>query len=154
MLNQQRKAQEEEYKLKCSYYDNLIFKYFDTNDERIGNTSYKGNVFKATKVVTQRVEYNIGAILKYIPKYIQEKILSKKVVIKDYKAFVDYLKSINANPKIIKQFLTCEYDLNKKELEQLYETGVVDYEDIRKCATIIEGNPYIRFAMMEEKQDE
>lgn len=111
-------------------------------------------MFRATKVVTQRVEYNIDAILKYIPKYIQEKILSKKVVVKDYKAFVEYLKTINANPKIIKQFLDCEYDLNKKELEQLYETGVVDYEDIRKCATIIEGNPYIRFAMMEEKQDE
>lgn len=63
------------------------------------------------------------------------------------------MNSIGASPKEVKSFLCCEYELDKKMLEHLYELGEVEYKDISKCATIIEGNPYIKFTMMEEKEE-
>lgn len=101
-------------------------------------------------MVTQRVRYDIEKIKKYIPRDILPLIINKSITIQNYDEFASYMKQIGASSKVVKSFLSISETVNESELDKLYQKGKIDYDDIKKCASIEEGKPYLRFSTFDE----
>ena len=79
---------------------------------------------------------------KALPKKVMKRITIKTVVVEDYLGLSNYLKTLGADPKVVKSFLSVSKDIDEKEFNQQYDLGEFKLEDVKGCYEISLGNPY------------
>lgn len=75
--------------------------------------------------------------------------INKRYIINDYKGLSKYLKSINADPKIIKKFIDVESFVNTNAIERAVNAGDIMKSDLEGCYDIKEGKVY--YSIREDK---
>lgn len=156
-IKNKSKRIQDEYKIRIKYLEKNIDKLLEKKKQ----SSYSFNCFegdtektvyfKATSVKPKKIEWNVEMLQQILDKSIFNKICNKKYSIIDYDGFSGYLKTLNADPKIIKSFIQCEKTINQKSLDQLSELGEISVDDLEGCYTVINKEQYVRITRSEEE---
>lgn len=154
-LNDEEKNHQEEYKTKKRIYEEKIKKFLGKKQEKSYGFSDSKHKFKATFVENKKVQFNSEMIEQIVDKEVFNEIVDRTYTISNYDGLVDYLKSIGANPKIFKEFIHCEKQINKDKLNQLSELGDISLDDLEGCYTVSVISSYVKITESElEEPDE
>lgn len=160
-IKEKSKKIQDEYKIRIKYLERKIDEAISKKDQ----TSYsfrfedKKNdsqfYYKATSVKPKKIEWKMDVLQQVLSKEIFNKICVKKYNIIDYEGLVKYLKTVGANPKVFKNFISCEKSMDDKALNQLSELGEITEEDLEGSYTLIDKEQYVRVTKSEvEEKDE
>lgn len=154
-LNDEDKNRQSEYKSKKKMYEEKIIKFLGKKNEKSYDFIQSNHKLKATFVENKKVDFNVDMIEQIIDKDLFNEIVDKTYVVSDYNGLVKYLKSIGANPKVFKEFIQCEKQINKEKLNQLSELGDISLDDLEGCYTVSVTSSYIKLTDTElEEPDE
>lgn len=105
-----------------------------------------GSDFNETYIVKKRVrtyiKWNFEKLIKNLGKKISSQVISKKYFINDIYGLIKYLKECNVDPKIFKSYISVEYSLDEKELDNLELLGKVSKDQIKDCFEISFSKPW------------
>ena len=123
------KRLQDEYKIRIKYLEKKIDEIF-TKKKEISYSFCCQNrdsdiYYKATLVKPKKIEWNMDVLQQVLNKKIFNQICNKKYTIIDYEGLTKYLKTVGADPKIFKNFISCEKTMNDKMLNQLSEHGEI-----------------------------
>ena len=136
LADEQASEYDKKKKQFYQYLDNFSKKSGTKFDSGFRYTFYNSGVEKyATikKVQSVQMIFDAEKLEKRIPKKVAEKVIRKKVVVSKIKEFIDYLKYLEADPEIIKSYLSVEKEVDKKSLENECELGNIALETLEGC---------------------
>lgn len=156
-IKQTNKEDQDKFQIKKKYLEKKIEKILDKKNKTSYSFCLENEVtkertyFKATSVKPKKIEWNMETLKQILDKEIFDEVCIKKYTIIDYEGFVEYLKSLKADPKIFKGFIQCEKSMNQNKLDQLSELGEVSVDDLEGCYNVINKESYIRITQSEEE---
>ena len=154
-LNDDEKNHQEEYKSKKKMYEEKIIKFLGKKNEKSYDFTQSNRRLKATFVENKKIDFNVEMIEQVVDKNLFEEFVDKTYTISDYEGLVKYLKSLGANPKVFKEFIHCEKQINKSKLNQLSELGDISLDDLEGCYSVSVMSSYVRITETElEESDE
>lgn len=114
------------YDVSNSYFeDNEIKKSFNVES---GKSNLLVSMVKRVKLV-----FDADKLEKKIGKKFSKEVIDKKIEIEDTDGFMKYMKSISADPNVLKSFFNVSKEVNKEALDQLEAVGKIDGSDIEDC---------------------
>lgn len=128
---------------KKNFYASMLEK--GVEDETIIDTSGIEDIaIKVKKVQRNKIKWNEKKLLKKLKfnKKIINEVFSKTYTIIDMKGLISYLKECDVDPEIFKSFLDINIKVNEDVINNLYDLGKINLEDISDCYEVIEGEPY------------
>jgi len=154
-LNDDEKKHQEEYKTNKKMYEEKIIKFLGKKNEKSYDFTQSNRRLKATFIENKKVDFNVEMIEQIVDKDLFEEFVEKTYTISDYEGLVKYLKSLGANPKVFKEFIHCEKQVNKNKLNQLSELGDISLDDLNGCYNVSVTSSYIKITETElEELDE
>lgn len=129
------KAKEELNRVADKYFSKVGSTVFES-DESVNHR------VKVTRCRRSKIKFNIEKMEKALPKKVMKRITIKTVVVEDYLGLSNYLKTLGADPKVVKSFLSVSKNIDEKEFNQQYDLGEFKLEDVKGCYEISLGNPY------------
>ena len=148
-LNDNEKSHQEEYKSKKKMYEEKIIKLLGKNNERSYDFIQSNRRLKATFVENKKVDFNVEMIEQIVDKDLFEEFVDKTYTISNYEGLVNYLKTLGANPKVFKEFIHCEKQINKSKLNQLSELGDISLDELEGCYSVSITSSYIKITETE-----
>lgn len=100
--------------------------------------------FTVTKVQKVSASFNTKALKKVLGKKYFSSVVTKRYTITDFDGFINYLKSLNADPKIIKSFLSADEFVNESALDNLVALGKVNKKQVKDCVSYTVHEPYFK----------
>lgn len=100
--------------------------------------------YTCSLVEPQSIKYDVSKLEKTLSKKQLNKVVEKRIVVNDTEAFIEYLKSIGANPKEFKNLITVNKEVDKKALEQMYELREVTFKQLEGTYKITNTTPYLK----------
>ena len=148
-LNLKHDSEEEMYRMQKKKYENEISKIFGKKNIKTHDFNYLNENIKATFVENKKIDFKIDMIEQVLDADLLEEITIKRYEINDYNGLV-------ANPKIFKQFISCEKKINKDKLNQLSELGDITLDDLNGCYETHVTSSYVRLTTnkLEEPNEE
>lgn len=145
----ERDYEEERKQLQSKIRSYLTGNNLSTANFVADSGQYKDNnkKFKVTDVVRKKIEFDVDALEKKLPKATLRDIIVRTYRISDYRGLVKYLKQCNVDPHKFKQFIEVEKTVDTKTLDRLSDIGEVDLKDIEGCHTVTDGTPYIKLTV-------
>lgn len=89
------------------------------------------------------------AALKNVDKGLCSEIVQKELTLADKKGFVEYAKSLGADPKKLFSFFVVTKTVDEKALNRLTEVGAIDETKLAGCYDVKADEPYWRVAFKE-----
>lgn len=128
------------------YFESCISKYFEQKGITKKEFVYEDGLLPRTIIVQQRKRKQItffpDKLEKALPKEITKKVIVKKYSINNMDAFVDLLKEYGVPYKSVKNLISIEKAVDTNALDNAYDLGLFEKEDISGCYSFYEGNPY------------
>jgi hypothetical protein len=157
-IKNKSKRMQDEYKIRIKYLEKKIDEIFTKKKE----TSYSfccqnrdsDIYYKATLVQPKKIEWNMDVLQQVLNKKIFNQICNKKYTIIDYEGLTNYLKTVGADPKVFKNFISCEKTMNDKMLNQLSELGEITEKDLEGCYTVTNREQYVKITTSTEEDEE
>lgn len=153
-LKQTNKEQQDKFQIKKKYLEKKIDQLLEKKNEVSYSFSDSGIFYKATSVKLKSIEWKINTLQQVLDKEIFNEICNKTYTIIDYDGMAKYLKSIGADPKKIKSFISCEKKIDQKKVDQLSELGEISLDDLEGCYSVQNKESYIKITKTEEEIDE
>ena len=159
-IKDKSKRLQDEYKIRIKYLERKIDELLVKKNETSYSFSCKDNnsdvqfFYKATSVKPKKIEWNMDILQQVLDKKIFNQICNKKYTIIDYEGLANYLKVIGADPKVFKNFISCEKTMNDKVLNQLSELGEITEKDLEGCYTVTDKEQYVRVTKSEEDAED
>lgn len=143
IFNDQKKSFE---KLKKSF-EKEMEAIFGLNNQSDSVSFFNANSdFNETYIVKKRVrtyiKWNFEKLIKNLGKKVSSQVISKKYFVNDMYGLIKYLKECNVDPKIFKSYISIEYSLDEKELDNLELLGKVSKDQIKDCFEISFSKPW------------
>ena len=143
--NQKKKIDEMSKELnskKTKIFKNLE-KYYKENNYGVGEKIYF-NLGDETLSVKRsqriKIKFDIKKLKKVLGKKLSNDVIDTQYTLIDSKGLFMYLKELNADPEIVKGFLTKEEKVNEERLEELENLGKIEANSIKDCCTFEKGN--------------
>lgn len=157
-IKNKSKRLQDEYKIRIKYLEKKIDEIF-TKKKEISYSFCCQNrdsdiYYKATLVKPKKIEWNIDVLQQVLNKKIFNQICNKKYTIIDYEGLIKYLKTVGVDPKIFKNFISCEKTMNEKMLNQLSELGEITEKDLEGCYTVTNREQYVKITTSTEEDEE
>lgn len=152
-LNDDEKTHQEEYKTKKKMYEENIIKILGKKNEKSYDFTQSNRKLKATFVENKKIDFNVDMIEQIVDKEVFNEFVDKTYVISDYDGLVNYLKSLGTNPKVFKEFIHCEKQVNKNKLNQLSELGDISLDDLEGCYSVSVTSSYIKLTETELEEE-
>lgn len=128
------KEKEEFYSLSEKYFeDNEIEKNVNFD---FGETNLILSIVKRVKLI-----FDVDKLTKKLSKKIIKEVIKKKIIINDVDAFMNYMKEIGADPKVLKSFFEIQKEVDRDKLDQLEAVGSIDASDIEDCYEVEVSKP-------------
>lgn len=93
------------------------------------------------------------AALKNTDKELCSEIVQKELTLADKKGFVEYAKSLGADPKKLFSFFIVNKTIDEKALNRLTEVGAIDETKLSGCYDVKADEPYWRVVFKERKKE-
>lgn len=93
------------------------------------------------------------AALKNTDKELCAEIVQKELTLADKKGFVEYAKSLGADPKKLFSFFVVNKTIDEKALNRLTEVGAIDETKLCGCYDVKAEEPYWRVVYKERKKE-
>lgn len=93
------------------------------------------------------------AALKNADKELCSEIVQKELTLADKKGFVEYAKSLGADPKKLFSFFVVTKTVDDKALNKLTEIGAIDETKLSGCYDVKADEPYWRVVFKERKKE-
>ena len=103
------------------------------------------------RVQPKTIEFDANKLEKRIGKELAKDVIVKSYTIDDMNGLIAYLKECGVDPNIFKSFVNVEKKVNQKQLDNLYELGKIDENDIEGCFTVNARSPYFTVNLAKEK---
>lgn len=99
---------------------------------------------KVSKVTPKKIDWDVKGLKKVLSKDQASRVLQKKYEVVDMPGLIEYLKSCGVNPSEFKKHIVVNESVNVTELNNIYETGEADINELKKCCSVTEGTSYIK----------
>lgn len=96
-----------------------------------------------TRARRKKVVWNVEMLKERMSKDKRKAVIKKEYVITDMDGLITYLKSCGVDPKKFKAYLSISESVDEKELNNLFEVGVITKNDIKGCYDVEMSEPYI-----------
>lgn len=133
---------------------NFIFSNFPAGTDGFTYEYNDSGVLRNLSIKRQRravITWDIEKVKKRVSKSVFKKIAKQTYTINDIEGLIEYLKTCRVDPKRFKQYIDKTEEIDTKALDDAYELGMLERNDIKGCYKIEYGEPYIR--MREIKDD-
>ena len=108
----------------CTYYDNP-------------------KKLHVTRARRKKVVWNVEILKERMAKDKRKAVIKKEYAIADMDGLITYLKSCGVDPKKFKTYLSISESVDEKELNNLFNVGVITKSDIKGCYDVDMSEPYI-----------
>lgn len=108
--------------------------------------------YKVKKVHKNRVIYDADKVEKAIGKELVSEIIEKEYTVNDMTGLISYLKECGVDPKVFKEFIDVSKKVNTSNLEQAYQLGKIDMQDLRGCYDVELISSYIDVKEVDEQE--
>lgn len=108
--------------------------------------------YKVKKVIKNRVSYDADKVEKAIGKELASEIIEKEYTVNDMVGLTSYLKECGVDPKVFKEFIDVTKKVNTSNLEQAYQLGKIDMQDLRGCYDVELISYYIDVKEVDEQE--
>lgn len=149
-INKDFKLYEEQYKFKKDELQGIIKKYANDNHVEEFNVVSKGINLKVRPIVNKKIIWDFDKLESKVDKSLLKQFVLKEYVVNDFDGLIEYLKSCGVNPKKFKKFLKVNKKVDNKALDQLYDIGEIEYEDIQECYKVEVTSGYVKISELEE----
>ena len=139
LQNTFKKQSEDFEKKKKEFYADMEKEGIDSYDFLVKNLN-----INVKRIQRKTIVFNPIKLKTRLKKSLFDYVVTKKIVITDYKGLVEYLKKCGVNPHMFKKFISVEYLVNNDEIQQLHELGEIDADDLNGCYEVITHNPYYK----------
>lgn len=156
-IKDKSKRLQDEYKIRIKYLERKIDDMLTKKNESSysflcqDKNSDSQFYYKATTVKPKKIEWKMDVLQQVLDRDTFNEICNKAYTIIDYDGFAKYLKSLKADPKIVKSFINCEKTMNQKMLDQLSQLGEISIDDLEGCYTVTDKEQYVRVTKSEEE---
>ena len=99
---------------------------------------------RVTIVRRKTIDWLIGKLKKNLPKKVLKQVIKKEYVVKDMQGLIAYMQELGADAKRFKKYIDVTEELDTNKLNELYEKGELDKEDIKGCYDVVVSEPYVR----------
>ena len=96
-----------------------------------------------TRARKKKVVWNVEMLKERMSKDKRKAVIKKEYAIADMDGLITYLKSCGVDPKKFKTYLSISESVDEKELNNLFEVGVITKNDIKGCYDVEMSEPYI-----------
>lgn len=96
-----------------------------------------------TRARRKKVVWNVEMLKERMAKDKRKAVIKKEYAITDMEGLITYLKSCGVDPKKFKTYLSISESVDEKELNNLFEVGVITKNDIKGCYDVDMSEPYI-----------
>lgn len=111
--------------------------------------------YKVKKVIKNRVIYDADRVEEAIGKELASEIIEKEYTVNDMAGLISYLKDLKecgVDPKVFKEFIDVSKNVNTSNLEQAYQLGKIDMQDLRGCYDVELISYYIDVKEVDEQE--
>lgn len=147
-LEDKKKELDAKYTAKKKALTEEILKQMKQDEVKTLSFTDKSGIAQVTYtcslVEPQSIKYDVSKLEKALNKKLLNKVVEKRIVINDTEEFIEYLKSLGANPKDFKRLITVNKEVDKKVLEQMYELGEVTFKQLDGTYKITNTTPYLK----------
>lgn len=134
---------------KREFYANCE-EYYNANGQQ---KTYAFDGLSMTRIQKVLITFDIPALERALPKEHRDDVIVKSYTISDFDGLVKYLKSIGADPRVFKTFLTVSKAVDEKALDQLEAVGKIDARTLENCYTVHKKDPYFTIRSKDRAQD-
>lgn len=106
-----------------------------------------------TRIQKVSITFDVPALEQVLSKDQREAVIQKTYTVTDFNGFVRYLKSIGADPKVVRTFLTVSKAVDEKALDQLEAIGKIDVKTLENCYTVTKKDPYFKLRLKDRAED-
>lgn len=99
-------------------------------DESFNNKNTK---IKVTRVSSVRIKWFVDKLKKKLSKELFSKVTKKSYIISNVNGLFSYLKSLGANPKDVKKYITSVADVDANMIDKLSDLGLISDSQIADC---------------------
>lgn len=126
----------DELKKKFNEISTSIFDLKEIDEIEISSKDLVVKKMQRVKIIFDAVKLE-----KRLDKTISKLIISRKIEITEVDEFLSYMKTTNANPKIIKSFINVIKEVDVDEIKNLESLGKINEEDLEGCYSITFSDP-------------
>lgn len=128
------------------YFEKCIDKYFEAKGITQKEFVYDEGLLPKKILVQQRKRKQItffpDKLEKALPKDVAKKVVCKTYTINNMDAFISLLKEYDVPYKKVKPLITVDKAVDTNALDNAYDLGLFEKEDIEGCYSLFVGNPY------------
>lgn len=152
-LDKSFKESEEIYKLKKNKLASTIKKFMGDNKiDALDFINKAHNIYKVKFVQPKKIIFDADKLESKIDRDLCALFISKEYQINDIISFIAYMKSIGADPKIVRSYLDIKKKVDEKKLDELSELGQISEDDIKGCYQVKEISSYIKISEVENEE--
>lgn len=104
---------------------------------------------RATVVRRKTIDWLVGKLKKKLPKSVLKQVIIKDYTVKDMQGLIDYMKELGADAKRFKKYIEVAEKFDTAKLDELYEKGELNREDIKDCYDVNVSEPYVRLTKVD-----
>ena len=149
-ITQTKKNVENAYNEQKMDFENImdvLYKRFSDEDGDVyvdSDNGLNGTKIKVHKVQSSKVEWDSNKLKEVLGGEHSDKVLSKRYSINNFSLLIKLAKKYKIPWKEFKKCIDYEYVVNSDEIDKLVDLGLVDEEEIKKCATVKLNKPYYK----------
>lgn len=113
----------------------------------------EGSTIAVTRIQPKTIKFNTEKLEKKLGKKLSRNVIKKTYIIDDIESLVRYLKSCGVEAKIFKSFISVESKVDQNALNNLYDLGKIDLNDIKDCYTVKAKEPYFTVKMKKKMEE-
>lgn len=99
---------------------------------------------RVTIVRRKTIDWLIGKLKKKLPEETLKKVVTKEYTVKDMQGLIAYMQELGADAKRFKKYISVTEELDTDKLNELYEKGELNRENIKGCYDVVVSEPYVR----------
>lgn len=152
-LNKSFKEFENQYNINKAKLNNIIKKYMGAkNIDALDFVNKSHKICKIVFVQPKKIIFDAEKLEKRIDKKLCNLFIKKEYHINDIVGLLAYLKSIDADPKIIRSYINIEKKVDNKKIDELSELGQITSDDIKGCYEVKDISSYLKISEVEDEE--
>lgn len=124
--------------------------YYENNGKQ---KTYDFDGIVLTRVQNVSIKFDVDALEKVLSRSQRSSVIKRECSVNDIDGFIAYMKSIGADPKVVKSFIHVSKTVDEKELDQLVSVGEIDEDAVDGCYTVIKRDPYFKVREKDKSKD-
>lgn len=132
------------------YGDAASIEFSDQVDDADG---IKNMMFKSTRTIPTQITWDTKALKKKLPKEIVSDVIRRDRQLVNLPGLIEYMKLLGGDPKKFWSYFNTREYVDQDELDQLFNIGEVDWDDVSGCYSVTVGKSRYRVTSREIVDD-